>query len=116
LDLGTEMNKVQKLLSSLGKTPDQVAASLHAIWIHGNPQETSNCPISAYLMQKAHVQRCWVGNSSIIFISRWTGSHLQVEMSDTIKEFVERFDRGEYPALQIFAHYPELEKEFEWLQ
>lgn len=113
--------KVQRMLHHLGQTADQVAASLNAMCIRGNPQDPNNCPVTNYLMQKAHVQRCWANKSTVIFMSRWLGTHMEVKLPTAVKEFVDAFDHGKYPSLQIWAHYHFLNNisgpdSFQWLQ
>lgn len=85
-------------LDELGRTPDEVAASLHKSHIKGNRRCEASCPLAIYLNQKFEkpdgtfcVWRNSVGTAGpqrepILFSYAFMG-------------FVDKFDDGQYPEL-----------------
>jgi hypothetical protein len=81
------------LLRGLGRTPDEVAASLLALDCRGVPARHRSCPVARYL-QASGFNGAAVDNRRV----EWDDVR-RVILPTAVSDFVRRFDQGEYPAL-----------------
>ncbi|HZM53924.1 MAG TPA: hypothetical protein VFC03_02740 [Acidimicrobiales bacterium] len=105
-DLRQIKKHVNALLDGLGKSPDEVAASLHAAGVQGVPKSNSSCAIALYAaaLMKAdpRVRSVAVGPCSLMINlakprdSR-PGGRLSVQLPKPVRGFVAAFDARQYP-------------------
>lgn len=83
------------LLALLGDSADEIAASLEASGVRGYPSDATHCPLAVYL--RRHDLFADVTPKSVSFFT--LGRFAPVPLPDAHREFVRRFDRGDYPCL-----------------
>jgi hypothetical protein len=97
------------VLTDLGPTADDIAATLRAAKITGDRHNSSTCPIARYLTQRV---RQAAPSSQIITVSVHTRIHIEIDDPDTghcsvtietpeaVDQFITAFDGdGAYPDL-----------------
>jgi hypothetical protein len=94
------------LLTGLGTSPDEVAASLNAAGVNGVPKNNRSCAIALYLTAlmgpDPRIRSVTVGHCSLLIDtvappdSRPTG-RLLVQLPKPVRQFVAAFDARRYP-------------------
>jgi hypothetical protein len=91
--------KMAKALAELGAFPEEVAANLAKLGIRGKQDVTSHCPVANYLRKAIGQPVLGVGETKATAISPY--NHVTtLDLPDAIREFVERFDAGEFKELR----------------
>jgi hypothetical protein len=85
---------IEEELSYLGTTPDDIARSLTALGIKGEPHSSCNCPISNYL-EAVGFKCASVGEDMIIL----NDHNYILEDNNPIRSFIISFDLMKYPEL-----------------
>jgi hypothetical protein len=105
-DLRRIRKHAHNLLDQLGRSPDEVAASLHAAGVQGVPRSNSSCAIALYTaaLMKAdpRIRSVAVGPCSLVIdLARPTdsrpGGRLSVQLPKPVRGFVAGFDALHYP-------------------
>jgi hypothetical protein len=105
-DLRQIKKHVNALLNGLGKSPDEVAAALHAAGVQGVPKSNSSCAIALYaaalMRTDPRVRSVAVGPCSLtINLTKPTdsrpGGRLSVQLPKPVRGFVAAFDARQYP-------------------
>ena len=93
-------DRVNKLLNMLGDSPEKVADTLRKKNIKGRIGSRSSCPIANYL-HRYHPGRVSVSQLMARFYEKSGGTErqMQIYLPDQLRDFVGRFDAGEYPDL-----------------
>ena len=99
------MNDIDQVLVSLkrlGKSPDDIAASLRAMGVRGKNTQLQlyagiRCPLEAYL--DAEGFDVWHVGSNVLYTRPNTKNGEAAALPPACVEFVKRFDRGQYPDL-----------------
>ncbi len=96
------------LLSDLGHSPDEVAASLQAAGVEGVRKDNRSCAVALYLSaqmgSEAEVRSVTVGHCSMQITlvaprdSRPAG-RLHIQLPKPVRRFVAAFDAGQYPTI-----------------
>lgn len=88
----TPASRALMLLTALGATGDEVAATLTTLGVKGQPCSGDRCPVARYLYAEGVVH---------IGVDRWTLTLPAgpVNVPAAIAEFVDAFDRGAHPDL-----------------
>ena len=91
--------RVPELLDALGKTSDEVAASLTEKGIKGQEGVGCACPIYNYLVSEGVAVREIDGERAVIE-PEWIGEMpVLVDLSDPVANFIYFFDQGHWPGL-----------------
>jgi hypothetical protein len=100
--------QTNNLLSDLGHSPEEVAASLEAAGVRGVPKDNRSCAVALYLSaqmgSEAEVRAIKVGHCSMEITlvvpegSRPAG-RLHVQLPRPVRRFVAAFDAGRYPTI-----------------
>ncbi len=99
--------QTSSLLSELGRSPDEVAASLHAFGVEGVPKDNRSCAVALYLSaqmgSEAEVRSITVGHCSmqITLVARDArpAGRLHIQLPKPVRRFVAAFDAGQYPTI-----------------
>lgn len=101
-----------ELLTHLGDSPEEVAASLEQAGVHGVPGSNRSCAVALYVgaLMGAHprVRSVAVGQCSLL-VNLVTpdlrpGGRLLVQLPKPVRQFVAEFDAGHYPGLNRPPH------------
>lgn len=96
-------------------TANEIAALFRQEGVTGIPGQTSRCPIANFLKRKGQVMVISVGGGWVDWTETLTtgntvdirhGNFVSKHSRGGIREFVERFDFGEYPQLRAFHYSP----------
>lgn len=92
------------LLAGLGGTANDVAATLGAFGVRGQPADIHHCAIALYLNAVVggdrYVRSVAVWNDRIrISFGRFLGRPTEVPLSACLRDFIDRFDSLAYPEL-----------------
>lgn len=102
---GQRMGQIEQLLNLLGNTPDEVAAALQAEGVQGvrNTVHTLN-PVVRYLATHLRVDAFGLD------VMQWdrvrvtlANGKKETRMPEAVRQFLEAFNRGEYPELELPA-------------
>jgi len=105
-DLRTIKKRTGALLEDLGRDPDEVAASLRAAGVQGDPRSNSSCAIALYaaalLRTDPRIRSVSVGPCTLLLtLARPDGSRpggtLTVQLPKAVRGFVAGFDAQQYP-------------------
>lgn len=91
-------NHIAELLINLGSTAEQVAQTLKHWQISGVRGSSCGCPIAIYIRQSSSMYAevdVAVGLDTLYLDS------FPVELTDAVKDFVFRFDEGEFSELDM---------------
>ena len=86
--------RAERLLKSLGNSPEDVAMYLELRGITGVRSTGKSCPIANLLKQKFDKVLVGVSTASI--------GNIKVDVPDPVQTFILHFDRGEYPELDRY--------------
>lgn len=96
------MNTIQEVLHELGSSELEVVESLKLFEIKGKPVWSIGCPIAKYLHLRGYLD-VDVSRWNITVYGGWEGevyrANQDVETPKPIHDFIDRFDRGDYPEL-----------------
>jgi|GEM_PF-3526109 len=92
----------RQLLESLGKRPEQVAATLARAGVRGVPGDARSCAVARFLGAVVacdpDIRGVAVTASELVVLRRrWWVRPVTVELPEPVREFVAAFDRGRYP-------------------
>ena len=92
-------DKLTRLLADLGDSPDAVAAFLEGQGVTGCRMQATHCPVAEYLKRATGHRRVAVDMASVITLGERgdLGAHALTPVP--VSDFIERFDRGLFPAL-----------------
>ncbi|HET6793395.1 MAG TPA: hypothetical protein VFH45_03075 [Acidimicrobiales bacterium] len=96
---------IRALLDGLGGSPEEVAASLARAGVKGNRSDATGCPVATYLhaVTGADPQVRMLGvTTRRVLINRrrhWWTPHTRVALPAGVRNFVRRFDLGEFSEL-----------------
>ena len=105
-DLRQIKKRAGALLDSLGRDPDEVAASLRAAGVQGVPRSNSSCAIAVYtaalLRADPRIRSVAVGPCTLVLtLTREDGARpggkLVVQLPKAVRGFVAGFDAQAYP-------------------
>ncbi|MGD0882501.1 MAG: hypothetical protein ABSB09_13120 [Acidimicrobiales bacterium] len=105
-DLRQIRKHAHTLLDELGRSPDEVAASLQAAGVQGVPRSNTSCAIALYTaaLMKAdpRVRSVAVGPCSLVIdlarpADSRPGGKLSVQLPKPVRGFVAAFDASRYP-------------------
>lgn len=105
-DLRQIRKRAGALLDSLGRDPDEVAASLHEAGVQGVPRSNSSCAIALYtaalLRADPRIRSVAVGPCTMVLtLTRDDGARpggkLVVQLPKAVRGFVAGFDAQAYP-------------------
>ncbi|MGA2835624.1 MAG: hypothetical protein ABSF84_03405 [Acidimicrobiales bacterium] len=105
-DLRQIRKHAHTLLDELGRSPDEVAASLEAAGVRGVPRSNSSCAIALYtaalMKADSRIRSVAVGPCSLVIdLARRTdsrpGGKLSVQLPKPVRGFVAGFDASRYP-------------------
>jgi hypothetical protein len=92
---------LRSALEALGTTADAVARNLEAMGFRGCRSKESNCPVAHYALASIPDAR----EVSVIYggvaALNAADDRVDVPMTDAIEHFVEFFDAGGYPGLEV---------------
>lgn len=97
--------RVLESLTALGDTSEQIAQSLIAKGITGNPRMAGSCPLANYLVQEIpEAKAVTIYTSAFVFRTTPEESQdddpgVKVRTPGEHLEFMDAFDNGAYPAL-----------------
>lgn len=104
--------KVKLLLINLGDDANQIAAFLEGQGIKGNRSSSFKCPIAEFLKQNLSTE-VFVETTSTIIVEDYVKgnwNYIKVETlnrvyhSEAVRNFIKKFDKGAYPALEAQNH------------
>jgi len=92
-------------LAGLGRTPDEVAAALESVDVHGVPKDNHSCAIAVYLTSlmgtEPTIRSVAVGHCSLAIAlvteDGRPGGKLLVQLPKPVRQFVAAFDAERYP-------------------
>lgn len=86
--------EIRAALAELGDDADGIAAKLADLGIKGRCTHGRACPLYVYLNRRVPLVT-WVTEDSVW----WSTDSHSVDLTPDQREFVSRFDRGQYPDL-----------------
>ena len=89
-------DRVFTALNALGKTPDDICTFLMRRGITGQRKSICKCPIAKYLREETGIV---VSVSSESILADDIAETIKMTMPKNVGEFIVRFDRGEFGAL-----------------
>ena len=92
-----EIGSVERVLTGLGSTAEEVAESLDQCAATGFPSYVRSCPVSVFLHRTYGVTVRTLSTSAVL--GDVLTDSLFVILPYPVAAFVERFDRGEFPEL-----------------
>lgn len=91
--------QLRKEVERLGRfTPEGLAAELQDVGIRGDRRRAESCPLTYYLRRRTHNHHLAVTEHYIRPYGVF--SVPAIGLPDNARDFVERFDRGEFPELE----------------
>jgi hypothetical protein len=105
-DLRQIKKRAGALLDELGHDPDEVAASLHAAGVRGDPRSNSSCAIAVYtaalMRTDPRIRSVAVGPCTLVLTLAHPdggrpGGTLTVQLPKAVRGFVTGFDAQQYP-------------------
>ena len=105
-DLRQIKKRAGALLDGLGRSPDEVAASLHHAGVQGVPRSNSSCAVALYaaalLRADPRIRSVDVGPCTLVLtLTREDGARpggrLVVQLPKAVRGFVAGFDAQSYP-------------------
>jgi hypothetical protein len=96
------------LLTELGRTPDEVAASFEAAGVAGLPRSNRSCAVALYLsavlgahprVRSVAVGHCSVAITLVSVPDQRPAGRLLVQLPKPVRQFVAAFDAEQYPDL-----------------
>lgn len=84
-------------LSDLGRNGSEVAASLNALGIVGEPADSECCPLANFLTQECSVWYAQVGDDFVVCGDNY--GYVSIPAPLACVDFIHAFDRCEYPGL-----------------
>jgi len=95
--------RLTELLTALGSSADEVAASLARRGIRGDRHECASCPVARYLRRFAWCSHVEIGGTKTrrpyAMVSH-RGSKAIARLPDAVRDFVLGFDDGRYAGLR----------------
>jgi hypothetical protein len=94
------------LLAELGRDPDEVAATLEAAGVRGDPRSNLSCAVALYLNASMgsdpRIRSVAVGPCTVLLDmaappGRRPAGKLQVQLPKAVRRFVAAFDARQYP-------------------
>lgn len=107
-DLRRLKKQTNGLLAELGRSSEEVAASLHEVGIEGVPKSNRSCAIALYLQAvmggEPEVRAVVVGPCSLVIQligprDGRPGGRLLVQLPKPVRRFVAAFDAGQFPGM-----------------
>ena len=107
-DLRRLKKQTNGLLAELGRSPEEVAASLGRVGIEGVPKSNRSCAVALYLMAvmggEPVVRSVTVGPCSLVINligpkNDRPGGRLLVQLPKPVRRFVAAFDAGHFPGM-----------------
>ena len=97
------------LLSRLGTTTAEVAATLESAGVRGVPRSGTSCAIARYLhavmAAEPEVQSVMVSSEGVsISIRRWWSADIVVPVPAPVRQFIRHFDSGDFATLIAERH------------
>jgi hypothetical protein len=89
----TRHERLENFLKSLGNTSDEVAAKLRKWGIKGKQWDGRCCPLTNACKKKF---RGFSGHTGYLWVD---ATPIRVQMTRVLREFVTRYDRGDFPDL-----------------
>jgi len=91
--------ELRGLLNELGRSPTAIAKSLEAKGIRGWKGSCALCPLAVYLKSQGAPMAEVSRGDICIRNGPDAGDDIAVRPTKSVKEFIERFDDGMFPAL-----------------
>lgn len=92
--------KVVGALRSLGDSPNKIANKLAKLGIVGEREESDRCPIAFFIRSHAPGKSITVCSDEIEITN---GEEISITPPAAVTRFVEQFDNGKFPELELHA-------------